>query len=81
MPYEKKIEFLKSKLSPQEIEEVLKRAGESPEFSKFFEPSTATEQQATGKWNVKILTGIGALIIGAVASAFFSVIFNLVLFT
>lgn len=39
MPHEKKIEFLRVKMPPQELEEVLKRFQESDDFSQFFESS------------------------------------------
>lgn len=73
MSYEKKIEFLKTKLNPAELEEVLKRAGDSLEFGKYFEPATVSEQQASNKWNFKVIAGVGAVIIGAITSAFISV--------
>lgn len=78
MSYEKKLEFLKTKLTPNEVEEVLKRAGDSMDYNKFFEPASVSEQQVSSKWNVKVISTVGAVIIGAVASAFFSVIFYVV---
>ena len=74
MSYEKKIEFLKTKLTPQEVDEVLKRSGDSLDYNKYFEPASAAEQQVSSKWNIKILSTVGAVIIGAVVSAFFSVL-------
>ena len=55
------------------MEEVLKRAGDSLEFNKYFEPASTGEQQVANKWNFKVLAGVGAVIIGAIASAFFTV--------
>lgn len=49
LPYEKKIEFLKTKLSSKEIEEVLKRIEENTDFNKFFEPNPVSEQQPAPK--------------------------------
>jgi predicted nucleic acid-binding protein len=74
LPTEKKIEFLRSKLSPAELEEVIKKLSEA-DFDKYFEPATVPEQEISNKWNFKILGTIGAIIIGAVGSAFFTVVY------
>lgn len=39
MPFEKKLEFLKSKLTPKELEITIKRFNEPDELSIFFDPA------------------------------------------
>lgn len=73
MSLEKKLEFLKSKLTPAEYQEVVKRSNESQDFNKFFEPASVPEQQTHSKWNIKAVTAVGAVILGSIATAFYSV--------
>ncbi|CAG9313055.1 unnamed protein product [Blepharisma stoltei] len=75
MPLDKKIEFLKTKLTPEELDKVLKKFNEGEEFTKYFEPTQDLgtpldpPQQIATKSNWGWVRTLGAGIIGAIGSA------------
>ncbi len=78
---EKKIEFLRSKLSPKELEETLKRLNpETDELNQFFEPNDEKPnvvQQNTSseskQWKFSTVGLLGAVLVGATATSLFLV--------
>lgn len=80
MPMEKKIEFLRSKLTPKELEETLKRLNpETDELNQFFEPNEEkpSPQQNTSsenrQWKFSTVGLLGAVLVGATATSLFLV--------
>ena len=80
MPMEKKIEFLRSKLTPKELEEALKRLNpENDDLNQFFEPNEEkpSPQQNTSsenrQWKFSTVGLLGAVLVGATATSLFLV--------
>ena len=85
MPMEKKVEFLRSKLTPAELEETLKRYNpDTDDLNQFFEPNHEDKQQNYNTtqmnstdnrgWKLSTLGIVGAVLVGAAASSLFLVI-------
>ena len=83
MPMEKKVEFLRSKLTPRELEETLKRLNpETDDLNQFFEPNSEEKQStyntpqrssADRNWKFSTVGLVGAVLVGATASSLFLV--------